>query len=145
IDTVIVCTLTGLVIVLSGAYLETAEMSGVALTSRAFETVIGWFPFVLAIVVMLFAFSTMIAAAYYGMKSWTYLFGKSKRTETVYKTLFLVFVVIGSAMQLGAVIGFSDAVLLAVAFPNILGMYFLMPKVKEELRRYMERLRAERS
>ena len=145
IDTVIVCTLTGLVIVLSGAYLETAEMSGVALTSRAFETVIGWFPFVLALIVMMFAFSTMIAAAYYGMKSWTYLFGKTKRTENVYKALFLVFVVIGSAMQLGAVIGFSDAVLLAVAFPNILGMYFLMPKVKQELRGYMARVRSEQS
>lgn len=145
IDTVVVCTLTGLVIVLSGAYLETAEMSGVALTSRAFDTVIGWFPFVLALIVMMFAFSTMIAAAYYGMKSWTYLFGKSKRTENLYKALFLVFVVIGSAMQLGAVIGFSDAVLLAVAFPNVLGMYFLMPKVKEELRAYMARIRFERS
>jgi len=145
IDTVVVCTLTGLVIVLSGAYLETAGISGVALTSRAFETVIGWFPVVLAVVVMLFAFSTMIAAAYYGMKSWTYLFGKSKRTETVYKALFLLFAVIGSAMQLGAVIGFSDAVLLAVAFPNILGMYFLMPKVKQELRDYRARIRAERS
>jgi len=145
IDTVVVCTLTGLVIVFSGAYLETAEMSGVALTSRAFETVIGWFPFVLAVVVMMFAFSTMIAAAYYGMKSWTYLFGKSRRTENVYKMLFLTFVVIGSAMQLGAVIGFSDAVLLAVAFPNILGMYFLMPQVKAELRRYTERIRSERA
>lgn len=141
IDTVVVCTLTGLVIVLSGAYLDTAGLSGVALTSRAFATVIDWFPLVLAVVVMLFAFSTMIAAAYYGMKSWTYLFGRSRRTEAVYKSMFLLFVVIGSSMQLGAVIGFSDAVLLAAAFPNILGMYFLMPKVRQELRRYRESIR----
>lgn len=141
IDTVIVCTLTGLVIVLSGAWTETSGMGGVELTSQAFETVIGWFPIVLSVAVMLFAFSTMIAASYYGLKSWTYLFGRSRRTEIAYKTMFLVVAVIGSAMQLDAVIGFADAMLLAAAFPNILGMYFLMPIVRDELRAYLARLR----
>lgn len=144
IDTVVICTLTGLVIVLSGAYLDTTGIGGVELTSRAFATVIDWFPVVLSVAVMLFAFSTMLAASYYGMKSWTYLVGRTPATERVYKTLFLFFAVIGSSMQLGAVIGLADAVLLAAAFPNVLGMYFLMPKVRDELRAYLADHRAGR-
>lgn len=141
IDTVIICTMTGLVIVLSGAWDASGDLSGVGLTSSAFETVIGWFPLVLSLAVMLFAFSTMLGASYYGMKAWTYLLGRSPLTEGVYKSLFLCFIVIGSATQLRAVIGLSDALLLAVAFPNVLGMYFLMPEVRAELRAWMTRVR----
>lgn len=141
VDTILVCTMTALVIIISGAYIGDAGMSGVELTSDAFSTVIGWFPIVLAVAVVLFAYSTMLAWAYYGMKCWTFLFGRSPVKENVYKALFLVFVVIGASMQLGAVIGFSDAMILAMAFPNLLGMYFLMPAVRRELNRYMEKVR----
>ncbi|MDT8409117.1 MAG: alanine/glycine:cation symporter family protein [Wenzhouxiangellaceae bacterium] len=137
IDTIVVCTLTALVIILTGAYSGAAGMSGVELTSEAFSTVIEWFPLVLALAVILFAYSTMLAWAYYGMKCWTYLLGRSAAKENIYKSLFLVFVVIGASMQLGAVIGFSDAMILAMAFPNLLGMYFLMPAVKRDLNHYM--------
>ncbi|NNK37610.1 MAG: sodium:alanine symporter, partial [Xanthomonadales bacterium] len=110
--------------------------SGVALTSAAFGSAISWFPFVLAIAVILFAFSTMISWSYYGLKAWTYLFGESLITDVTYKAMFLVFVVIGSSMQLGSVIDFSDAMIFAMAFPNVLGMYFLLPVVKRELDEY---------
>lgn len=141
IDTVIVCTLTGLVIVLSGVWTSAEGISGVELTSRAFASVFEGFPVVLAIAVMLFAFSTMIAWSYYGLKAWTYLFGSSRRTEWTYKLLFLIFIVIGASLQLDAIIGFSDAMILAMAFPNLLGMLFLLPEVRADLANYLARIR----
>jgi len=140
IDTVIVCTLTALVIILTGVWDSDAGLSGVELTSRAFGSVLDGFPVVLAIAVILFAYSTMIAWAYYGMKAWTYLFGRSPARELAYKVLFLVFVVIGTTMELGAVIGFSDAMILAMAFPNLLGMLFLLPEVRRDLQAYWQDL-----
>ncbi len=140
VDTVIVCTMTGLVIILTGVWDAGSGISGVELTSRAFGSVLDGFPVVLAIAVILFAYSTMIAWAYYGMKAWTYLFGRSPAKELAYKLLFLVFVVIGTTMELGAVIGFSDAMILAMAFPNLLGMLFLMPEVRRDLEAYRRKL-----
>ncbi len=136
IDTIVVCTITALVIIISGSYIEGGGMSGVELTSQAFASVIDWFPYILAVAVLMFAYSTMLAWSYYGLKCWTYLFGENRRTEMTYKTLFLMFVVLGASMQLGAVIGFSDAMILAMAFPNLLGIYFLLPVVRRELDRY---------
>lgn len=137
IDTVVVCTITALVIIVTGTWDPNVDPSqGVALTSQAFETTISWFPWVLTVAVVLFAFSTMISWSYYGLKAWTYLFGESLITDIVYKFLFLAFVVIGSSMQLGSVIDFSDAMIFAMAFPNIIGIYFLLPVVKRELREY---------
>ena len=108
------------------------------LTSRAFESAIGWFPWILTVAVVLFAFSTMISWSYYGLKCFTFLFGESKATDYTYKILFLFFVIVGSSMQLGAVIDFSDAMIFAMAFPNILGLYFLLPVVKQELNAYWD-------
>lgn len=137
IDTVVVCTITALVIVITGAWNPAVDPSqGVALTSAAFESTISWFPWVLTVAVVLFAFSTMVSWSYYGLKAWTYLFGESVITDAVYKLLFLVFIVLGSSMQLGSVIDFSDAMIFAMAFPNILGIYFLLPVVKKELDNY---------
>lgn len=137
IDTVVICTITALVIIVTGTWDPNLDPShGVALTSKAFESAISWFPWVLALAVLLFAYSTMISWSYYGLKAWTYLFGESRTTDIVYKLLFLSFVVIGSSMQLGAVIDFSDAMIFAMAFPNILGIYFLLPVVKRELDEY---------
>ncbi len=143
IDTVVVCTVTALVIIITGTWDPSVDPSaGVQLTSDAFQSAISWFPWVLTVAVVLFAFSTMISWSYYGLKCWTYLFGESKAADTTYKLLFLVFVVIGSSMQLGAVIDFSDAMIFAMAFPNILGLYFLMPVVKRELDNYWSRYKA---
>jgi AGCS family alanine or glycine:cation symporter len=137
IDTVVVCTITALVIILTGTWDPSVDPSqGVALTSAAFESSISWFPLVLTLAVVLFAFSTMISWSYYGLKAWTYLFGESLITDIVYKIMFLFFVVVGASMQLGSVIDFSDAMIFAMAFPNVLGIYFLMPVVKREMDEY---------
>jgi AGCS family alanine or glycine:cation symporter len=137
VDTVVVCTITALVIIVTGTWDPSVDPSqGVALTSAAFESTISWFPWVLTIAVVLFAFSTMISWSYYGLKAWTYLFGESMMVDIAYKTLFLFFVVVGSSMQLGSVIDFSDAMIFAMAFPNMLGIYFLMPVVRRELNEY---------
>ena len=137
IDTVVVCTITALVIIITGTWDPSVDPSeGVALTSAAFESTISWFPWVLTVAVLLFAFSTMISWSYYGLKAWTYLFGDSLITDITYKVLFLSFIIIGASMQLGAVIDFSDAMIFAMAFPNVLGIYFLLPVVRQELDEY---------
>ena len=137
VDTIVVCTITALVIIITGTWDPSVDPNqGVALTSAAFESTISWFPWVLTVAVVLFAFSTMISWSYYGLKAWTYLFGESMMTDISYKVLFLFFVVVGSSMQLGSVIDFSDAMIFAMAFPNMLGIYFLMPVVKRELNEY---------
>lgn len=158
IDTVLVCTMTALVIIMfnsDGAFTygnldpsnnvilnATGEaLGGVDLTSLAFETVLPWFPYILTIAIILFAFSTMISWSYYGLQSWKYLFGKGKRADTTYKVLFLLFVVIGAAAKLDAVIKFSDAMILALVFPNMIGLLFLFPKVNQELKRYLKAIK----
>lgn len=141
IDTVVVCTLTALVLIFTGMH-EVEGVGGVELTSSAFGSVISWFPYVLATAVFLFAFSTMISWSYYGMRAWTYLFGKSKKIEYVYKFLFLVFVVVGASVSLGAVLDFSDMMILAMSFPNIIGLYLMSGEVKKDLKEYSRRLKA---
>lgn len=140
IDTVVVCTLTALVLIFSG-YHEVTTAVGAKLTSEAFGSVISWFPYVLTLAIFLFAFSTMISWSYYGMKGWTYLFGQSRKSELTYKLIYLVFVVVGSSVSLGAVLDFSDMMILAMAFPNIAGMLILSGEVRSDLRIYMERLK----
>ncbi|ADY28372.1 amino acid carrier protein [Cellulophaga lytica] len=141
IDTVVVCTLTALVLIFTGMH-EVEGMAGAQLTSDAFGSQISWFPYVLALAVFLFAFSTMISWSYYGMRAWTYLFGKSKRTEFIYKIFFLVFVVIGASVSLGAVLDFSDMMILAMSFPNIIGLYIMSGEVKKDLSEYFSKLKS---
>jgi AGCS family alanine or glycine:cation symporter len=140
IDTVVVCTMTALVIIITGTWTGAEELGGVGVTSAAFESVLPWFKFILAVAVILFAFSTMIAWSYYGEQSWVYLFGRSEISKLIYKFIFCIFVVIGAAMTLGNVIDFSDAMIFAMCFPNVIGLYFLMPKAKEELNNYMGKI-----
>ena len=150
IDTVVICTMTALVIIIynSGGHfdygaaggqvlIDGATYEGATLTSKAFESVIPWFPYVLTIAIVLFAVSTMISWSYYGLQSWMYLFGKSKLADLTYKILFLVFIVIGAAANMSSVWGFSDAMILAMVFPNMIGLFFLYPKVREELSKYL--------
>lgn len=142
IDTVVICTMTALVIVITNfdnniiQYgIEVRE--GVELTANAFDSAIPHFSIVLTIAVVLFAFSTMISWSYYGMQGWIYLFGRGKVTELVYKLLFCIFIWIGSVISLGSVIDFSDAMIFAMVVPNIIGVLLLTPVVKKELKRYM--------
>lgn len=140
LDTIVICTLTALVIIFSGNH-ELVGMGGAQLTSDSFASVISWFPAVLSLAIFLFAFSTMISWSYYGMRAWTYLFGKSKRTETVYKILFLFFVVLGSSISLGAVLDFSDMMILAMAVPNMIGLYVMSGEVRQDMKDYLKKLK----
>jgi alanine or glycine:cation symporter, AGCS family len=140
IDTVVICTMTALVIVITGTYTVGGGMSGVELTSVAFASAFSWFPYVLALAVILFAFSTMISWSYYGAKCWTYLFGESRTMDLLFKLIFCIFVVIGASMNLGPVVDFSDSAIFAMAIANIIGLYILFPVVKRELDSYWSRL-----
>lgn len=140
IDTVVVCTLTALVLIFTDMH-EVVGVSGAQLTSDAFGTVIEWFPYVLVVAIFLFAFSTMISWSYYGLKAWTFLVGENKRTEMVYKLIFLFFIVIGSSVSLGAVIDFSDMMILAMAFPNITGLVIMSGEVRKDLKQYIQDLK----
>jgi alanine or glycine:cation symporter, AGCS family len=142
VDTIVVCTMTALVLIFSGYAHESQELTGSALTSAAFSSVLPWFKYVLLVAIILFAFSTMISWSYYGMKSWTFLFGNTKKMENTYKALFLCFTVMGASASLGAVIDFSDMMILGMAFPNILGLYFLSGEVKSDLKDYFKRLKS---
>ncbi len=147
IDTVVVCTMTALMLIVSNMDGEVMEYGvkvtkGVEATSKAFEMSISWFPWVLTIAVVLFAFSSMISWSYYGFQAWTFLFGKSKMVGNAYKVIFCLFVIIGGAISLGSVIDFSDAMIFAMLVPNMIGLFFLAPKVKEELKKYMEKIKA---
>jgi len=137
IDTIIICTTTALLIVVTGAY--TGSSDGVVMTSNAFATVLPWFPVVLTVVVFLFAYSTMISWSYYGLKAWTYLFGEGRWRELAYKLLFCLFIVAGATLSLDKVIDFSDAMMFAMALPNILCLYLLAPTLKREVKHYWDR------
>jgi len=138
IDTVVICTMTALVITISG--MNTGELSGVNLTSAAFTNTSGIFEYILTVAVVLFAFSTMISWSYYGLKAWTYLFGEGKNTENLYKLLFCSFVVVGTSISFSAVIDFSDAAMFAMSIFNIIGLYYLMPIIKRELKSFLTRV-----
>ncbi len=162
IDTVVICTMTALVIIffnMDGANVqgifdygnsansavlmnETGEyVGGVDLTSMAFDSVIPNFSYILTVAIILFAFSTMISWSYYGLQSWKFLFGRGKLADLSYKVLFLMFVIIGASTTLNAVIKFSDAMILALVFPNMIGLFFLFPRVREELNKYLAGIR----
>ncbi len=152
IDTVIVCTMTALVLIISSANPNDFTMTygqavpdGVTATSAAFASNISWFPWVLSVAVILFAFSTMISWSYYGFQAWAYLFGRSKLAEYTYKGLFCIFVIIGAAASLGAVIDFSDAMIFAMMVPNMVGLYFLAPRVRDELKKYMTAIKSHKA
>jgi AGCS family alanine or glycine:cation symporter len=152
IDTVVICTMTALVIVISGyggtsaeaalSLANSGDLMAIELTSSAFSQTISWFPIVLSISVILFALSTMLSWSYYGLKSWTYIFGESRTSDISYKVLFCVFVIIGSAISAKSVFDFGDAMIFAMCFPNVLGLYILAPEVKSDLKDYLRRVKS---
>ncbi|MFR9673843.1 alanine/glycine:cation symporter family protein [Streptomyces sp. TR06-5] len=151
LDTVFICTMTALTIVIASpqSFLDArdkaaggaAPESGVALTSDAFETVLPWFPYLLTVAVLLFAISTIITWSYYGMKAWTYLFGRSRTSETLYKICFCLIVISGALMTLGSLVTMADSFLFLAAVFNIIGLYLLAPVVKRELRKVLDFVR----
>jgi AGCS family alanine or glycine:cation symporter len=149
IDTVVICTMTALTIVVANpaswaAARDGKEIGGVTITSDAFETVLPWFPYVLTVAVLLFAISTVLTWGYYGLKAWTYLFGRSRTSETVYKALYTLLAVAGSLLTLQTLIDLADAVLFMLAVINIIGLYLLAPVVKRELDSFLEFVRDRR-
>ncbi len=152
IDTVVICTMTALVIIMfnmDGAFVygdvinnqalmsDGSRVGGVNITSMAFDSAIPGSSYVLVLAVVLFAFSTILSWSYYGLQAWKFLFGRSKTSDMVYKLIFLLFTILGAAVTLDAVIKFSDAMILALVFPNMIGLLFLFPKVRTELRKYL--------
>ena len=142
IDTIVICTITAMVIGTTAVANPgfAGDLTGIAMTSAAFESQISWFPIPLAFAGMLFAFSTMISWSYYGLKGWTYLFGEGANGQMIYKIIFCVFVALGCVVQLGPILDISDALVFLICVPNILGLYFLAPIVKRELDSYMEKI-----
>ena len=155
IDTVVICTMTALVIIIFNGdqtifnyggengivMIDGVAVEGAAITAAAFANYISFSGPFLTIAVVLFAISTMISWSYYGLQSWMFVFGKSKISDYTYKILFLLFIVIGAAGDMSAVWTFSDAMILALVFPNMIGLFFLYPKVKEELQKYLKAIR----
>jgi alanine or glycine:cation symporter, AGCS family len=140
IDTVVICTMTALAVIITGTYLDESSAPGVETTSAAFATVLPWFPVLLALAVILFAYSTMLAWSYYGLKAATFLFGESALVERTWKFVFCLFIIIGASASLDAVIDFSDSMIFAMSIANIIGLYILAGVVKREIKSYRERL-----
>ena len=177
IDTVVICTMTALVIIMfnfNGAFDyggipgsieqpdETLDViidgklyeniegkvmidgnleEGAGITTKAFSKYIPFANIFLTIAVFLFAISTMISWSYYGLQSWKFVFGRGYYADLIYKILFLLFIVIGAASSMSSIWAFSDAMIFAMIFPNMIGLFFLFPKVKEELKKYLEAIR----
>ncbi len=150
IDTVVICTMTALVIIFTGFHENPQGLEGAPLTAAAFGSVFNWFPYILLVSIFLFAFSTMISWSYYGLKGFNYLFGdslykifKTKLVSNIfYQLLFLFCIVVGTSSMLDNVLDFSDMMILAPAFPNIIGLYILAPEVKKELNIYLNKIKS---
>lgn len=159
IDTVIICTMTAFVIIIfnMGGYFEYGdatghgvaiingvEYEGSGITAQAFHAFIPYSNIFLTIAVFLFAVSTMISWSYYGLQAWKYLFGRGKTIDLVYKFLFCIFIIIGAAANMRSIWDFSDAMIFAMIFPNMIGLFFLFPVVKKQLRRYLDAIKMKR-
>lgn len=156
IDTVVICTMTALVIIIFnfGGFFEYGDVTGqgvaiingesfegAGITAKAFAEYIPYSNVFLTIAVVLFAVSTMISWSYYGLQSWKYLFGRGKVADLTYKLLFLIFVVVGAAASMRSIWDFSDAMIFAMVFPNMIGLFFLFPVVKKQLKRYLDAIK----
>lgn len=144
IDTVVVCTMTALVLVFTGYAAQPGDLTGSALTNAAFKSMFPWFDWVLLGCILMFAFATMISWSYYGMKCWAYLFGENYWIKQSFNVLFVFCTVLGTVSSLGAVVEFSDMMILGMAFPNIIGLFILRKEVKSDLKTYLIDLKEKR-
>jgi len=152
VDTILVCTMTALVIIFTGFHDPAMAhgLDGAQLTSKAFSSVFSWFPWMLAIAIALFAFSTMISWSYYGLKGFRFLFGNSidktfgnpNAKRYIYFGIYLLFIVIGASSNMGSVMDFADMMILSMAFPNIIGLLILAPEVYRDMASYMKRVKS---
>jgi AGCS family alanine or glycine:cation symporter len=142
IDTVVICTMSALVIIITGQHLVEGGGDGVQLTSNAFGSVVSWFPYVLTLAVLLFAFSTTITWGYYGAKAAAFMARENKGALYGFKVFYLLSAVLGCTLQLSSLVDIADALLFIMAIPNLIGVYLLMPVVKRELNSYLARLKA---
>ena len=155
IDTVVICTMTALVIIIFNfggffeyggdgmgtVFIDGVPLEGAAITTKAFEQYIPFSNVFLTISVVLFAVSTMISWSYYGLQSWKYLFGRGRIADLTYKLIYCLFVVIGAAASMSSIWDFSDAMIFAMVFPNMIGLFFLFPVVKKELKKYLSAIK----
>lgn len=139
-DTVVICSMTALVIIITGQYLNyTDGMTGVQLTSAAFASVLSFFPIILAFVIILFAISTIISWSYYGQKAWEYIFGVGSKRRKAYQLMFCMFIVVGSAMNINSIVNFTDATMLAMALPNLIAIFVLIKEIKKDTVAYCKK------
>ena len=139
IDTVVVCTITGLVVIVTGAYLPflaQSDVVGIEITSAAFESAFSWFPYLLLIASVMFAFSTLVGWAFYGSQAAAYLFGASKHTDVIFKLVLCFLLSSGAAVSLSAIINFIDSMLFGMAIPNIIALYLLLPELRRDMKAY---------
>ncbi len=140
IDTVVICTISALVIIVTGTYLQTG-LDGVQISSAAFASVFAWFPWVLMVALLLFGYSTVVSWAYYGQKGWGFLFGENKISINTYKVLICLVIAMGAVPNVLAVFDFIDSMIFLMAVPNILALYLLLPEVKADLKAYLAKQR----
>lgn len=141
IDTVVVSTMTALVIIITGTYMDNTGIAGISLTSAAFGSVISWFPWVLAITAFLFAYSTIISWGYYSSKVWEFVFGGSNKSMTTFKLIFCIALIPGAAIPLQTVYSLMDSMFFLMAVPNVIGIYIMAPELKRDLKSYITRLK----
>lgn len=142
VDTVVVSTMTALVIVITGVYLDQSGAAGVSLTSTAFGSVISWFPWVLAVAAFLFAYSTIISWGYYSSKVWEFVFGGSRKSMNRFKVIFCIMLVPGAVFSVSEVYMLMDSMFFLMAVPNVIGIYLLAPELKRDLKTYLARLKS---
>ena len=139
IDTIVVCTITGLVVVVTGVYepfLFNPDVVGIEITSAAFESAFGWFPYILMVASVLFAFSTLVGWAFYGSQAAAYLFGPSRATDVIFKLTLCFLLSTGAAVSLSAILNFIDSMLFGMAIPNIIALYLLLPELRRDVKAY---------
>jgi AGCS family alanine or glycine:cation symporter len=141
LDTIVICTLSGLTLVIAGTWNQPG-LQGVQITSAAFASVSSWFPYVLALAVFLFGYSTVIANGYYGVQAWAYLFGPQKWKENLFKILFCCILPLGAVLNVTKIVDFVDSVYFLMAIPNIIGLYLLAPVVRKEISSYFARIKS---
>jgi AGCS family alanine or glycine:cation symporter len=137
----VLCLFTSFAIVFSGVLDTTTigEISGIELASKAFQSVLSFFPIILSIIAVLFALSTLISWAYYGQKAWTFLLGEGKKRILAFNLLYCLFIIIGSAMNISSILNITDAMMLSMCVPNIIVLYILAPEIKKDLREYLKK------
>ena len=139
LDTIVICLLTALVVVVSGVYL-TSHNEGIALTSDAFATVVPWFPAVLAVVAILFALSTVLSWGYYGEQAWTWLFGGARASRVTYRLFLCAVLSVAATLNLGQVVNIVDSLNFSMAIPNLIAVYLLIPELRADLASYWQRV-----